>query len=78
MKDYIQSGFEIIGAVIIEASSICGVTKTWDMNIAFDVLAEEELTGVNREKINKKGIDIFVVEGRGYFIQELKREFKRK
>jgi len=77
IKDYIDSGFEIVGIVGIGGSPSCGVNTTLDFK------GLEWLTGINiddmtREKMNEFVYKEFLIEGKGLFIEVLREELRKR
>lgn len=78
IRDYRESGFEVLGIIGIAGSPSCGVNMTLDMKKSIEFLANTELDELNREKINGPGNKELLIEGEGFFIEALKNELRKK
>lgn len=77
IEDYLKSGIKVLGFIGVNGSPSCGVNKTLSIKTSFDKVAEVDVNNITREESNKIILDS-IINGNGYFIQELKRELKRK
>ena len=78
IEDYVRSGFEVVGIVGVGGSPSCGVCTTLDLRRSIEVIAACPLARIERHVINEKSITACLVEGEGLFIQEIRRQLKRK
>jgi predicted secreted protein len=75
MQDYLREGFEIVGVVSVNDSPTCGVTKTLDF-IEF-IRRAATLRDVDNLQM-KKLIQDTLVDGRGAFIDSMRKKLDRK
>ena len=77
IRDYLDSGFSVIGIIGVDASPSCGVTKTLDLWRSFDLIA-----GVDVESVTLTPINAIIRQsqesGSGLFVAALRKELKRK
>lgn len=78
IKDYIASGFEVIGVIGIAGSPSCGVNATLDIIKSFEFLANTEIDNLDRMKMNESGIKELLIKGKGFFIETLEGELRKK
>ncbi len=76
IKDYITSGFLVVGIVGIDGSPSCAVSKTLNFH-GFDLIATVPVESITVEKQNTI-LRECVKGGRGIFIDELQKELKRR
>jgi len=70
IRDYKDSGFEVIGIVGIDGSPSCGVNQTLDMKTLFERVSEKDVGSLTREE-NNQLVTESLTDGKGYFVQEL-------
>jgi len=75
IKDYLDSGFSVVGIVGVDGSPSCGVAKTLDIRKSFDMLASLNAETVTPEDMNEL-IRACVTEGRGLFTAMLIEELR--
>ena len=78
IKDYIDSGFEVVGIVGNRGSPSCGVSMTMDLEKSFDFIAGLDMDTLDREKATKFLIEECILEGRGFFIEALEDELHKR
>lgn len=78
IKDYRESGFEVLGIMGIAGSPSCGVTRAIDIRKSFEFLANTDMDGLNRKRMNELGVSKLIIEGRGFFIEAIEKELKKK
>ena len=78
IRDYRESGFEVVGIIGVAGSPSCGVNTTLDMKKSIEFLANTELEKLDREKINGPGNKELLIDGEGFFIEALKGELRKK
>ncbi len=78
IRDYLQSGFEVLGIVGIKASPLCGITRTLDLKQSFEFASGTILNTLDRETFNEFGVKNLLVDGKGFFIQALENELKMR
>jgi predicted secreted protein len=78
IRDYRESGFEVVGIIGIAGSPSCGVNTTLDMMKSIEFLANTELDKLDREKINGPGNKELLIGGEGFFIEALKNGLRKK
>lgn len=76
IKDYLDSGFTVVGIMGVDGSPSCGLTKTLDIGKSFDLLASLNTETVTTEDINAL-IRACVTDGRGLFTTMLREELGR-
>ncbi|HEX2913056.1 MAG TPA: hypothetical protein VH186_19785 [Chloroflexia bacterium] len=77
IKDYLATGFEVVGVVGVDGSPSCGVTKTLAINKVITSLASLDVNTVTVKKMNSV-IRNCLVEGSGIYTQSLKQELKKR
>ena len=78
IKDYRESGFEVLGIVGIAGSPSCGVTRVLDIRKSFEFLANTNMDGLDRKRMNELGVHELIIEGKGFFIKAIEKELKKK
>lgn len=78
IKDYTESGFEVVGIIGVAGSPSCGVSTTLDIKKSVEFLANTDIDDLDRKKMNESGIKELLIEGKGFFIEVLKDELRRK
>jgi len=74
IKDYRDSGFDVVGIVGIRGSPSCGVYKTMDLVKSAKFLANANIRDLDRKKFNDQGIRANWTDGSGLFVTALKKE----
>ncbi len=77
IRDYLDSGFEVVGVVGVPGSPSCGVSTTLDLERSFEALASLDEGGLDRRTLNESVIGRSLVPGEGIFIQELRKQLTR-
>jgi predicted secreted protein len=77
IKDYLQSGFAVIGIVGVDGSPSCGVNKTLEINRSLDLIARFDVWSVTVEEMNSV-IRSCVKPGNGLFIEALSQALERR
>lgn len=78
IKDYLESGFEVLGIIGIAGSPSCGVTRALDIRKSFEFLANTDMDGLDRKRMNELGVEELIIEGKGFFIEAIEKELKKK
>ncbi len=78
IRDYIESGFEVLGIVGIKTSPLCGITRTLDLRRSFEFASGTSLEALDRKTMYEYGVKNLLVEGEGFFIQALKDELRKR
>lgn len=73
IRDYLGSGFSVVGVMGIDGSPSCGVNKTLDMRRSFESAACIDVETVTVERMNSI-ISGSLVYGRGIFMERLQDE----
>ena len=76
VKDYLDSGFEVLGIVGVAGSPSCGVKTRLDIEKSFNMLASTDVDDLDREKMNHI-IQECLEEGQGLFIRALEDELSK-
>jgi predicted secreted protein len=76
MRDYKNSGFEVMGVVGVDGSPSCGVNKTLDIRTLFAKISEKDVSSLTREETNKLVAESLTA-GKGYFVQDLQNCLKK-
>nr|MDO8081207.1 2-thiouracil desulfurase family protein [Candidatus Freyarchaeota archaeon] len=77
IKDYKNSGFEVIGIVGVAGSPTCGVNKTMDTAKSLEFISGIDVNSLNRKNFNSN-LERITTEGEGEFIRLLKDELKKR
>jgi len=78
IKDYLESGFEVLGIMGIAGSPSCGVTRALDIGKSFEFLANTDMDDLNRKRMNELGVNGLIIEGKGFFIEAIEKDLKKK
>jgi len=78
IKDYLDSGFEVLGIMGIAGSPSCGVTRALDIRRSFEFLANTDIDDLDRKRMNELGVNELIIEGKGFFIEAIEKELKKK
>lgn len=78
MKDYVDSGYELIELVGVDGSPSCGVHKTLGVTRSFEYIAGLSLDSLSREEYNKNLYNQGIKAGNGLFIKILLKKLNRK
>jgi predicted secreted protein len=73
IRDYLASGFSVVGVMGIDGSPSCGVSKTLDMRRSFESAACIDVESVTVEQMNSI-ISECLIDGRGIFMDMLQKE----
>jgi predicted secreted protein len=74
IKDYIDSGFDVVGIVGIKGSPSCGVSAALDLKKSAEFAAYLEIEKLNKEYFNENCYKKCLVNKSGIFFDELKQE----
>ena len=74
IKDYIDSGFDVVGIVGINGSPSCGVSAALDLKKSAEFAAYLDIEKLNREYFNENCYKKCLVNKSGIFFDELKQE----
>lgn len=77
IRDYLASGFSVIGVMGIDGSPSCGVSKTLDMRRSFESAACIDVESVTVERMNSI-ITEALIDGRGIFMEMLQDELGKR
>lgn len=78
IKDYIDSGFEVVGILGIGGSPSCGVKTSLDLVRSFNFLANMDINKLDRNKLNEFLLKSCAIKGSGFFIEALKEELRNR
>lgn len=78
IKDYIDSGFTVIGITGIDGSPSCGINKYLDLKKSFYLLSSLTKETLDRNEMNKRFYGECLFNGKGLFINELERALRKK
>lgn len=78
IKDYLESGFEVLGIMGIAGSPSCGVTRALNIGKSFEFLANTDMDDLNRKRMNELGVNGLIIEGKGFFIEAIEKDLKKK
>ena len=73
IKDYVDSGFGVVGIIGIDGSPSCGVNINLDIEKFFDLAANTKNNDLDIEKVNYM-VRECLTEGKGLFIEALEKE----
>jgi hypothetical protein len=77
MKDYLKSGYQIMGFIGVSASPTCGVTKTLDNSIFINYLLNTDIHEIDRSTFNRVCIEKAIIKDQGLFVSELSRLLRK-
>jgi predicted secreted protein len=77
VKDYLTSGFSVVGIVGVDGSPSCGVNKTLAFTKSFDLIANVDIKTITVKDMNHI-IRQSVVDGSGRFTTALKEELTKR
>lgn len=77
VKDYIKSGFTVIGIAGINGSPTCGVNTTLNMKKSFDYIAGMSIDTLKRKDFNKIMFTDCIQQSKGIFFKVLSRKLKK-
>jgi predicted secreted protein len=78
IRDYSNSGFDVMGIIGVASSPTCGVTQILDLEQTIEYAAITQLEALTRKEMNEFGISKLIMNGEGYYISALKDELKKK
>jgi len=78
MKDYVNSGYEIMGVIGISASPSCGINTTFDLKGAFEWISGVEVKEIELSKMRKQYFEQLTIPGKGMYIDELQKEMRKQ
>jgi len=73
IKDYMDSGFEVMGIIGIKGSPSCGVSASMDLKKSADFVAQLDIGKINKDFMNDYFYKNCLVNKSGLFFDELKR-----
>jgi uncharacterized protein YbbK (DUF523 family) len=76
VADYQSSGFTVVGIVGVEGSPSCGVRQTLDLKRSLELIGQLPMTA-HAGDVNA-ALQACVVEGRGIFLELLRKELERR
>jgi len=76
IKDYIESGFEVVGIIGIGGSPSCGVKTGLNIEKFVDLAANTKIADLNTEKMNQL-VKNCLIDEKGLFINELEKELSK-
>jgi len=74
IKDYMDSGFEVMGIIGIKGSPSCGVSASMDLKKSADFVAQLDIEKINKVYVNDYFYKKCMVNKSGLFFNELKKE----
>jgi predicted secreted protein len=77
VKDYIVSGYSVVGVMGIDGSPSCGVNTTLDLDRSLELVASMDVESVTVEQMNDV-IRQSLADGRGLFTIALQKELSRR
>lgn len=77
IKDYVKSGFTVVGIAGIDGSPTCGVNTTLNMKKSFDYIAGMQIATLKREDFNRIMFTAYIQQGKGIFIKILSQKLKK-
>jgi predicted secreted protein len=77
IRDYLASGFSVVGIMGIDGSPSCGVNKTLDIRRSFKSAACIEVGSVTVEQMHSI-ITEALIDGRGIFMEMLQEELEKR
>jgi uncharacterized protein YbbK (DUF523 family) len=78
IKDYVRSGFEVVGIVGVGGSPSCGVWNSLDLRCSLETVAVCPVAKCNRSLMNEEAVAACMKEGEGLFIAAIKRQLRHK
>ncbi|MGZ5486757.1 MAG: hypothetical protein ACXWFB_12775 [Nitrososphaeraceae archaeon] len=78
IKNYVDSGFEVIGLIGVDGSPTCGVFKTLNMKKSFQFISGLSIDSLNRNEYNTNLYSLCAEKGMGLFIKTLSKKLHRK
>ena len=78
VRDYVCSGFDVVGIVGVGASPSCGVSTTLDLRRSLEAVAERPVESIDRSTFNKEVVVACRVGGEGLYVRTLRRQLGRK
>ena len=74
IKDYIDSGFNVVGIVGIKGSPSCGVSAALDLKKSADFIAQLDIEKIDKGFVNDYFYKKCLVNKSGIFVDEVKQE----
>jgi predicted secreted protein len=74
IRDYINSGFDVVGIVGIKGSPSCGVSAALDLNKSAEFAASLDIETLDKEYFNENCYKTCLINKSGIFFDELKQE----
>jgi hypothetical protein len=78
IRDYLNSGYQVIGIIGIDGSPTCGVKMKLDMDKAFSYFAVQKVNQLNTDTFNRNLYRLCAAAGKGMFLEELQRGLLKK
>lgn len=78
IKDYIDSGFNVVGIVGIKGSPSCGVSAALDLKKSAQFAADLDLSTLNRRYFNENCYKKCMLNESGLFVNALRKELLSK
>lgn len=78
IKDYADSGFEVVGIVGVGGSPSCGVSERMDFKKTFEFIASRSIGDLDREEMNAHMYGSCLSNGNGFFVEALERELQKR
>ncbi len=78
IKDYIRSGFDVVGIVGVGGSPSCGVWSNLDLRCSLEAVAGCPVAQCNRRLVNEEAVAACLREGEGLYIAAIQRQLRRK
>lgn len=78
IKDYLKSGYQVLGMIGIDGSPTCGVYKHIDIRCAFRLYSRTRTNDLKRDDFNKCLYSDCLREGRGLFISSVKVKLEKR
>lgn len=74
IKDYMESGFDVMGITGIKGSPSCGVSASMDLKKSADFVAQLDIKKINRDFVNDYFYKNCLINKQGFFFDALKKE----
>lgn len=78
ISDYKAAGYRVVGMIGIDGSPTCGVKQHIDLEKAFQLYTRSKVKELNREEFNRSLYHVCLAEGRGIFIDQVKKRLDKK
>ena len=74
IKDYLDSGFEVLGIIGIKGSPSCGISASLDLLKSSEFVAGLDIETLNTESFNNKCYKNCLINAEGLFVKQLKNQ----